>query len=69
MLYGRLTYSDLRRCVTENLRQNQGDSVGFDRDLAEQLADSMDSLVALVDAKAESNVMRRQQGQLELFPN
>ena len=68
MLYGRLTYNDLRRLLTEALRQNQGDVVELDRDLAEQLADSMDSLVALIDAKAEVSVMARQQGQLELFP-
>lgn len=69
MLHGRLTCSDLRRHLNEALRQNQGDVVELDRELAEQLADAMGSLVALIDAKAESRVVARQQGQLELFPN
>lgn len=67
MLYGQLSHSDLRRLLNEALHHNHGDVVELDRDLAEQLADSMDTLVALVEQAAETDNLSRQQGQLDLF--
>jgi len=67
MLYGRLTYKELQRLVEEALRKNQGDLVELERDLAEQLADSMGALVALIDAEAEAQKHNRSHVQSDLL--
>jgi len=68
MLYGHLTYRDLQLLLQEALRHNQGDVVEIDRDLAEQLVSSIETLVALKDVAAKaSDGPRRHEHQLDLF--
>lgn len=68
MLYGHLTYRDLQLLLQEALRHNQGDVVEIDRDLAEQLVSSIETLVALKDVAAKADDRPRQhQDQLDLF--
>ena len=68
MLYGEMAYKDLVLLLQEALRYNQGDIVEIDRDLAEQLVSSMQTLVALHDVAAKTdNRSSQHHNQLDLF--
>lgn len=68
MLHGTMSYDDLRILVNEALRHNQGDLVEIDRDLAEQLASAMETLVTLEGAEEKLGKRpRRSENQLDLF--
>ncbi len=66
MLRGHLDVSDLRLLLESSLSKSHGDVVELDRDLAEQLASTLDSLIASVDDVPKSGT-RTLKKQVRLF--